>query len=93
MPVSLKFSKVSRFDGPPRVIGLGFQLANGKLIGPVDLFDDPAFDLARKRAAEIADYMRRMGPFMPARLGPEEMEYTTLPQVLEKLKGRFRKVK
>jgi fructose 1,6-bisphosphate aldolase/phosphatase len=92
MPVSLKYSKVSRFDGPPRVVGLGFQLAEGKLIGPVDLFDDPAFDLARRRAAEIADYMRRMGPFMPARLGPEEMEYTTLPQVLEKLKGRFKKV-
>jgi len=30
---------------------------------------------------------------MPARLGPDEMEYTTLPQVLEKLKDRFEKVK
>jgi len=28
---------------------------------------------------------------MPHRLGPEEMEYTTLPQVLEKLKTRFKK--
>jgi fructose 1,6-bisphosphate aldolase/phosphatase len=26
---------------------------------------------------------------MPHRLGPEEMEYTTLPSVLEKLKDRF----
>ncbi|MDH5811120.1 MAG: fructose 1,6-bisphosphatase, partial [Candidatus Verstraetearchaeota archaeon] len=42
-------------------------------------------------AQEIADYMRRHGPFMPERLGPEEMEYTTLPQVLEKLKGRAKK--
>jgi len=37
----------------------------------------------------IAEYIRRHGPFMPHRLGPEEMEYTTLPQVLEKLKDRF----
>lgn len=85
MPVPLKYSKVARFDGPPRVIGLGFQVSNGKLIGPVDLFDDPSFDYARRVAAEIADYIRRHGPFMPHRLGPEEMEYTTLPQVLKKL--------
>ena len=36
--------------------------------------------------------MRRHGPFMPHRLGPEEMEYTTLPSVLEKLKDRFIKI-
>jgi len=53
------------------------------------LFDDPAFDEARRLAQVIADYMRRHGPFMPHRLGPEEMEYTTLPQVLQKLQSRF----
>lgn len=89
MPVPLKYSKVTRFDGPPRLIGLGFQVANGKLIGPVDLFDDPAFDEARVLASKITEYMRLHGPFMPHRLGPEEMEYTTLPQVLEKLKDRW----
>jgi fructose 1,6-bisphosphate aldolase/phosphatase len=56
----------------------------------VDLFDDPAFDLAREEASRVADYLRRHGPFMPHRLGPEEMEYTTLPKVLEKLKDRFK---
>jgi len=90
MPVPLRHSKISRFDGPPRVIGLGFQVTNGKLIGPVDLFDDPSFDPARKWASEIAYYMRLHGPFMPHRLGPEEMEYTTLPQVLEKLKDKWK---
>jgi fructose 1,6-bisphosphatase len=30
-----------------------------------------------------------MGEFEPARLGPEEMEYTTIQQVLEKLGKRF----
>ncbi|RLE81152.1 MAG: fructose 1,6-bisphosphatase [Thermoprotei archaeon] len=93
MPVGLKDAKCTRFDGPPRVVGLGFQLCNGELVGPADLFDDPAFDLSRRVAAEIADFIRRHGPFMPHRLGPEEMEYTTLPMVLEKLKDRFKKVK
>lgn len=92
MPVSLMDAKCTRFDGPPRVVALGFQLHDGFLEGPADLFDDPAFNYTRRVACEIADYMRRHGPFMPARLGPDEMEYTTLPQVLEKLKGRFRKV-
>jgi fructose 1,6-bisphosphate aldolase/phosphatase len=49
------------------------------------------FEILGVVANEITDYMRRHGPFMPHRLGPEEMEYTTLPQVLEKLKTRFKK--
>jgi len=93
MPVSLKDAKCTRFDGPPRVAALGFQIANGKLVGGIDLFDDPAFDTARRKAQEIADYMRRHGPFEPHRLPLEEMEYTTLPKVLEKLKDRFEVVK
>ena len=90
MPVGLKDAKMTRFDGPPRVVALGFQIHNGELIGPADLFDDPAFDEARRLAQLITDYMRRHGPFMPHRLGPEEMEYTTLPQVLKKLHDRFK---
>ena len=90
MPVPLRYSKCTRFDGPPRVIGLGFNIKNGRLVGPSDLFDDVAFDETRRLAQTVADYMRRHGPFMPHRLGPEEMEYTTLPQVLEKLKDRFK---
>ncbi|MDI9619886.1 MAG: fructose-1,6-bisphosphate aldolase/phosphatase [Candidatus Nezhaarchaeota archaeon] len=95
MPVSLRNARCTFFDGPPRVVALGFQLANGELIGlsgsePADLFDDPAFDLARKTAMKVADYMRRMGEFMPARLEPEELEYTTLPKILDKLKDRFK---
>jgi fructose 1,6-bisphosphate aldolase/phosphatase len=95
MPCGLKDAKCTFFDGPPRVVALGFQLTNGQLIGihgsePADLFDDPAFDRARNIANEMADHIRRHGEFMPARLGPEEIEYTTLPQVLEKLKDRFK---
>ncbi len=89
IPVPQRYAKVTRFDGPPRIMALGWNIAHGKLIGPVDLFDDVAFDETRRLASMIAEYMRRHGPFMPHRLGPEEMEYTTLPAVLEKLKDRF----
>lgn len=89
MPVSVAQSTPSRFDGPPRVIALGFQIANGILVGPQDFFADCAFDNARKRALDIADYMRRMGPFEPHRLPLDDMEYTTMPQVMDRLKDRF----
>jgi len=92
MPVPFHQANCTRFDGPPRVIAAGFQLADGKLIGPRDLFDDPAFDKARQMANLIADYIRSMGPFEPHRLGKDQMEYTTLPQILQKLEGRFKKV-
>ena len=90
MPVSQKDARTTRFDGPPRIIALGFNIKEGMLIGPSDLFDDPAFDESRRMAQIITDYMRRHGPFMPHRLGPEEMEYTTLPQVLKKLEEKGR---
>jgi fructose 1,6-bisphosphate aldolase/phosphatase len=89
MPVAVRDSNPSRFDGPPRVIAAGFQLAEGKFIGPRDLFDDPAFDEARRQANLAADFLRRMGPFEPHRLPLEEMEYTTMPEVMEKLAARF----
>ncbi len=92
MPVPFKYAQCTRFDGPPRVVAAGFQIRNAGLVGPVDLFDDPAYDLTRRKAQRIADYMRRHGPFEPHRLPLEEMEYTTLPKVMEKLKGRFEKV-
>jgi fructose 1,6-bisphosphate aldolase/phosphatase len=89
MPVSFSQATPSRFDGPPRVIAAGFQLNKGKLLGPRDLFDDPAFDLARQEATETANYLRRHGPFEPHRLGLDDMEYTTMPSLMEKLEGRW----
>ena len=89
MPVAFDQSNPSRFDGPPRVIAAGFQIANGRLLGPRDMFDDPGFDLARKQANEIADYLRRHGPFEPHRLPLEEMEYTTMPAVMRKYGDRW----
>lgn len=92
MPVARRDANPSRFDGPPRVICYGFQLSNGKLVGPRDMFDDPAFDEARRLANQAAEYLRRHGPFEPHRLPLEEMEYTTMPQVMKKLKKRFTKI-
>ncbi len=92
LPVAIKDNRVSRFDGPPRVFGLGFQVSDAKLVGPVDLFDDPAFDPVRREAAELADYIRRHGPFEPHRLPMDEMEYTTMPQLMAKVKDRWEDV-
>jgi len=89
MPVAIHESNPSRFDGPPRVIAAGFQLAGGRLVGPRDMFDDPSFDEARHMANIAAEYMRRHGPFEPHRLPLEEMEYTTMPHVMKKLEERF----
>ena len=89
MPVAQRDAHPTRFDGPPRIVALGFQLADGKLIGPRDMFDDPSFDAVREEANRVADYLRRHGPFEPHRLPMEEMEYTTLPQVAERLKDRW----
>ena len=89
MPVSIPDSTPTRFDGPPRVVAAGFQLAGGKLVGPRDMFADKSFDNARQKALDAADYMRAHGPFEPHRLPLEEMEYTTMPEVMKKLEGRF----
>lgn len=89
MPVSVEDSTPTRFDGPPRVTALGFQLSGGRLVGPRDMFADKSFDNARQQALDAADFLRRHGPFEPHRLPLEEMEYTTMPEVYKKLKGRF----
>ncbi len=90
MPVSFKQDTPTRFDGPPRVVAHGFQMKNGKLHGPRDMFADPSYDNARKKALDTTDYMRGHGPFEPHRLPHDEMEYTTMPAVIEKLEKQKR---
>jgi fructose 1,6-bisphosphate aldolase/phosphatase len=89
MPVAIGDAHPSRFDGPPRVVGLGYQVTDGRLIGPRDLFADPSFDRARTIANEVMDYLRRHGPFEPHRLPLDEMEYTTMPGVVKRLADRW----
>ncbi|MEM2912239.1 MAG: fructose-1,6-bisphosphate aldolase/phosphatase [Candidatus Bathyarchaeia archaeon] len=99
MPVGLKDARCTLFDGPPRVVALGFQVVDGSIASDddgrpmiADLFADPAFAMARQEALKYASMLRRMGEFEPARLSVDAMEYTTLPQVLEKLKKRFKPI-
>jgi fructose 1,6-bisphosphate aldolase/phosphatase len=92
MPVAQADAHPSRFDGPPRVVCLGYQLHHGMLGSPRDLFADPAFDRARAQANEMMDYLRRHGPFEPHRLSLDEMEYTTMPATAEKLAERWEPV-
>ncbi|HUH78472.1 MAG TPA: fructose-1,6-bisphosphate aldolase/phosphatase [Methanoregula sp.] len=89
MPVGLCDANCTRFDGPPRVVCFGFQVTEGRLIGPADMFDDPAFDRVRARCSELADVIRAQGPFEPHRLSLGEMEYTTLPAVEKELADRW----
>ena len=51
-PVSLCDAAVVRAKVTP-VAALGFSLGNGILTGPLDLFDNPAFESARRRASDI----------------------------------------
>ena len=51
-----------------------------------------ASSVARREALENAVMLRRMGEFEPARLSEEEMEYTTVREVLAKLGERFKPV-
>lgn len=89
MPVSRADAHPTRFDGPPRVMCLGYQVHDGRLVGPRDMFDDPSFDRAREQANVFMDYFRRHGPFEPHRLSLDEMEYTTMPQTAARLADRW----
>lgn len=45
-------------DGLPRWCCFGFQVADGHLVGPADLFDDPAFDPVRRDCLDLARLRR-----------------------------------
>jgi hypothetical protein len=45
----------------------------------------PSFEPARQQCNQVMDYLRRHGPFEPHRLPLDEMEYTTMPSVAERL--------
>ncbi len=65
VPVAVCDASSTVSDGPPRATCLGFQVCNGRLIGPADMFDDPAFDPVRRRCFELAETLRDLGPFGP----------------------------
>jgi fructose 1,6-bisphosphate aldolase/phosphatase len=52
------------------------------------MFDAPSCDEARREAYLLAVHLRRLRPFEPHRLPLEEMEYTSLPQVMQRVEDR-----
>jgi len=101
-PCSVDDSDPTYFDGPPRICSIGFQINNGRFVGmedpgnakigehiPIDYFSGSCWDFTRQKAMEISTYIRAHGPFMPAIVAPEELEYTTRPEVLKKLAPRM----
>ena len=67
MPTSVEQAHPARFDGPPRLVALGFQLADGKLIGPRDLVRRP---LLRQRARRGEPGQRLPAQARPLRAAP-----------------------
>lgn len=65
MPVSICDAHNTAQAGISRITAFGFALNRGRLIGPADLFDDPAFDPARQAAVRMAEPRRMQGPFRP----------------------------
>jgi fructose 1,6-bisphosphate aldolase/phosphatase len=57
---------------------------------PVDYFAGSEWDTVRNKAMEISIYMRGHGPFMPGIVSPDELEYTTRPEILKKLEPRMK---
>jgi fructose 1,6-bisphosphate aldolase/phosphatase len=92
------------FDGPPRLCAISMQVGDGRFQGaeaktskpgehvPVDMFAGSVWDTVRRQAVELSVAMRKHGPFMPAIVPPEELEYTTRPSVLKKLSSRMTKL-
>ncbi len=100
-PCAVDESDPSYHDGPPRVCAIGIQISNGMIQGleppgskpgdhcPIDYFAGKEWDPVRTKAMEISMYMRGHGPFMPGIVSPDDLEYTTRPEILKKLETRM----
>lgn len=88
MPVKQN-SIISYFDGPTIMSAAGYCIKNGFFTEPVDLFDQPFWDIIREKASEKTLAMRAQGFFNPA-MGPmEELEYTGIMENLSRLDKKF----
>ncbi|MDR2866794.1 MAG: fructose-1,6-bisphosphatase [Methanomassiliicoccaceae archaeon] len=103
-PCSVEASDPTYFDGPPRICCIGLHISNGKFQGtepmnskpgvhlPIDFFEGPEWDYVRSNSIKVSKMLRGHGPFMPATLSPDEMEYTSKPEVLKELTKRFERL-
>jgi len=88
MPCKLQ-TTISYFDGPPVITGAAFSMNQGKLTGPVDVFDHPFWDFVREKIAEKAISIRRQGFAGPSMLPYSELEYGGIVKILEELDKKF----
>ncbi len=88
VPVAVCDAARTVADGPPRITCLGFQICSGRLIGPADMFDDPAFEPVRRKSLEFAELLRGLGPFEPHRIPPSETG-TAPPSGPDQPEGRW----
>jgi fructose 1,6-bisphosphate aldolase/phosphatase len=103
-PCAVEDSAPVFFDGPPRLCAISMQVSDQRFQGaepkdskpgehlPVDMFAGSVWDGIRRQSVELSVSMRKHGPFMPAIVPPEELEYTTRPTVLKKLASRMTKM-
>lgn len=89
MPVK-RNSTISFFDGPPVVSCTAFCMHEGKLTEPVDAFDHPFWDNARKKAAKKTILIREQGFSGPAMVPYSELEYGGIKQKMEYLEKKFK---
>jgi fructose 1,6-bisphosphate aldolase/phosphatase len=73
----------------PMVSAAGYSVRDGMLTGPMDLFQNPVWEVFRNRAVRKGAEMRAQGFFNPAMLGMEELEYGGIMERLKALDQRF----
>jgi len=88
MPVKQN-SIISFFDGPTIIAAAGYCVHEGKLTGPVDLFDQPFWETIQVKASEKTLSIRAQGYFSPAMAGMDELEYTGVVENLKRLDEKF----
>ena len=89
MPVSVTDLSIGRFDGPPKIAALGFNLADGYLGLEKDVFADNSFNRAREQANLLTDILRKQGPFEPYKVGLDSSEIQQLPGFVSQSESRW----
>ena len=73
----------------PMVSAAGYSVRDGVLTGPMDLFQNPVWEVFRNKAVRKGAEIRAQGFFNPAMLGMEELEYGGIMERLKALDQRF----
>lgn len=89
MPVK-RNSPASSYFCIPIVSAIGFNVKDGVLSEPHDMFNDPYWGTVRRRVAKKAEYMREQGWSGAAMAAKTELAYTAMEDTLRALDKEFR---